>query len=113
MLKSINRLKKKKEFSFIYKKGKSFHNKFFSLYVVGTKYKNSKIGFSINNKVGNSVVRHKLKRRLSEILMKKLSSLPLNNYVFVVKVGSDKLNFEGLKIQVENMLEKLKNDKQK
>lgn len=113
MLKRINRLRKKKEFSFVYKKGKTFHNKFLSLYVVGTKYKNSKIGFSISNKVGNSVVRHKIKRRLSEILIKKLPVLPYNNYVFVVKVGSENLTFEELKIQVDKILEFFKNEKQK
>lgn len=111
MLKRINRLKKKKEFSFVYRRGKSFNTKYLSLYVCNTRLKNSKIGFSISNKVGNSVVRHKIKRRLSEILKNEISKLPLNNYIFVVKIGCETLNFNELTIQIENLLEKMKNEK--
>jgi len=111
MLKRINRLKKKKEFSFVYRRGKPYYTKYLSLYVSDTKLKNIKIGFSINNKVGNSVVRHKIKRQLSEILMKKISSLPLNNYVFVVKIGCETLDFTKIASQVDNLLEKIKNEK--
>lgn len=111
MLRRFNRLKKKKEFSFVYRRGKSYHSKYLSLYVSSTRLKNLKIGFSISNKVGNSVVRHKLKRRLSEILLKEISNLPLNNYVFVAKVGCETLDFEKLKVQTMNLLEKIKNEK--
>lgn len=111
MLKRFNRLKKKKEFSFVYRRGKSYHTKLLSLYVSGTRLKNIKIGFSISNKVGNSVVRHKLKRRLSEILLKEIANLPLNNYVFVAKMGCEALDFDKLTLQVKNLLEKVKNEK--
>ncbi|NCB48140.1 MAG: ribonuclease P protein component [Clostridia bacterium] len=111
MLKKFNKLKKKKEFSYVYHRGKSYYSKYLSLYVSSTKLKNVKIGFSISNKVGNSVVRHKLKRRLSEILLKEISNLPLNNYVFVAKIGCETLDFDKLKIQVQNLLEKVKNER--
>lgn len=111
MLSTKNRLRKKKEFSFIYKKGQSYHNKYLTLYVYKTKFNFSKIGFSVNNKVGNSVVRHKIKRRLTEILRVYIKSLPTNNYIFVAKTGCENLDFYGLKEQVNNIIEKMKDEK--
>lgn len=91
MLAKKNRLRKKKEFNFIYKKGEVFYSKFLALYIAKTKLKDSKIGFSVSNKVGNSVIRHKVKRRLSEVVRKNISCLPVNNYIFVAKQGSENL----------------------
>ncbi len=106
MLKKENRLKKKKEFNYIYRKGKVFYTKFFKLYVVSTKSKFCKVGFSINNKIGNSVVRHKLKRRLSEIVKDLIFSLQIKNYVLVAVKGVELLDFEQLTIQVEQIFKK-------
>ena len=113
MLPSKNRLKKKKEFSFIYKKGKSFYSQNLSAYVYKTKYNFSKIGFSINNKVGNSVVRHKIKRRISEIVRLYIKNIPINNYVFVAKSGIEKLDYFAIKKQVENLINKINSEKEK
>lgn len=94
MLAKKNRLRKKKEFNFIYKKGEVYYSKFLALYKASTKLKDKKIGFSVSNKVGNSVVRHKVKRVLSEVVRKHINILPLNNYIFVVKQGSENLSYQ-------------------
>ena len=107
MLNIKNRLKKKKEFSYIYKKGKQYYSKYLSLYTIPTKYDNIKVGFSVSNKIGNSVIRHKVKRRLSEIVRTKLSALPKFNYIFVARLGIDSLGFDELKSEVEYLLAKL------
>ena len=111
MLASKNRLKKKKEFNFIYKKGKAYYTKYLALYVVPTRAKDIKIGFSVSNKVGNSVIRHKIKRRLSEIIRVLLKDLPKKNYIFVAKQNSDLLNFYDLQKEVKILLDKAKNEK--
>ncbi len=108
MLSLKNRLRKKKEFNYIYKKGKVYFTKFLTLYVVSTKWKESKFGFSISNKIGNSVVRHKVKRRLSEIIRLKINELPVKNYVFVAKQNIDELSFAQLQQEVEIILSKVK-----
>ena len=113
MLSSKNRLKKKREFSFIYKKGKGFYSQNLSVYIYKTKYKFCKIGFSIGSKVGNSVVRHKIKRRLSEIVRFYIKNMPINNYVFVAKSGIEKVDYFALKNQVENLINKINLDKEK
>lgn len=92
MLDKKNRLRKKKEFNFIYKKGTAFFCKYFTMYVVKTRYKEKKIGFTVSNKVGNSVVRHRIKRLMSEAVRLNLELLPVNNYIFVAKPNSEKLS---------------------
>lgn len=106
MLKKEFRLKKKKEFNFIYKKGEVFYSKFLALYVAKTKLTNSRFGFVVGHKVGNSVVRHKVKRRLSEAVKDFVLSLPKNNYIFVAKSGCEQLDFDGIKQNVEYILKK-------
>lgn len=101
MLDKKNRLKKKKEFNYIYKKGEAFFCKYFTMYVVKTKYNVSKIGFTVSNKVGNSVVRHRIRRLMSESIRLNIHLLPVNNYVFVARVGSEGLT---LKEVTENFL---------
>ena len=106
MLAKANRLKKKKEFNFIYRKGEVNYSKFLALYVSKTKLKVSKIGFSVSNKVGNSVVRHKVRRRLSEVIKNYVLLLPTNNYIFVAKSGCEQLDFDDIKQNVEYILKK-------
>lgn len=108
MLAKKNRLRKKKEFNFIYKKGEVFCSKFLALYKQPTKLSDKKIGFSVSNKVGNSVVRHKVKRKLSEIVRININLLPLNNYIFVAKQGSENLNYKELEENVFYLLKKAK-----
>ena len=73
-----------------------------------TKLKDKKIGFSVSNKVGNSVVRHKVKRKLSEVVRLNINLLPLNNYIFVAKQGSETLSYDQLKDNVFYLLKKAK-----
>ena len=94
MLNKKNRLRKKKEFNFIYKKGQVYYSKFFAMHVVKTKLKDKKIGFSVSNKIGNSVIRHKVKRKFTEVIRQNLDKLPLNNYIFVARTGCENLNFQ-------------------
>ncbi len=59
-------LKSNRDFQVVYKKGKSFANKYLVMYVLenGTDY--NRLGISVSKKVGNSVVRHRVKRLIKE-----------------------------------------------
>lgn len=85
MLNRINRVKKNKEFNYIYKKGEFYNCKYFMVHYVNTRLPNIKVGFSINKKLGNSVVRSKYKRIMSEIVRIKLPIMSLKNYVITLK----------------------------
>ena len=57
---------KNRDFQNVYKKGKSFANKYLVMYVSDNPEGKSKLGISVSKKVGNSVVRHRLARLIRE-----------------------------------------------
>ena len=60
-------LKKNADFQNVYKCGKSFANKYLVMYVKENDLGFNRIGISVSKKVGNSVVRHRVKRLILEI----------------------------------------------
>ena len=108
MLRAKNRLRKRKEFSYIYRKGEVYFAKDLTLFVSKTKLPHSKVGFSVSNKVGNSVIRHKVKRRLSEIVRVRLPSFPIANYILVAKPSVAEKDFQEIASQVESLFQKVK-----
>ena len=59
-------LKKNEDFQKVYSAGKSFANKYLVMYVKDNDSDRNRIGISVSKKVGNSVVRHRLKRLILE-----------------------------------------------
>ena len=53
---------KNKDFQIIYKKGKSYANKYLVMYVLINNKEENRLGISVSKKVGNSVVRHRITR---------------------------------------------------
>lgn len=69
-------LKKNQDFQKVYRRGKSYANKYLVMYVLENQLGKNRLGISVSKKVGNSVVRHRLTRliresyRLNEIVFK-------------------------------------------
>ena len=61
-------LKKGKEFSDVYKSGSSKANRYLVMYVRSNGLDYNRIGISVSKKVGNSVVRHRIRRLIKESL---------------------------------------------
>ena len=59
-------LKKNKDFQYIYRKGKSYANKYLVMYVLENGTSQNRLGISVSKKVGNSIVRHRLTRLMQE-----------------------------------------------
>ena len=95
MLNRENRLKKNKEFNYIYKKGKYINSSNFTLNYVDTYLKFPKFGVSVGKKVGNSVVRSRTKRVMTEIIRLNIDKIVCKNYVVVLNPGfNDRTYFE-------------------
>ena len=66
-------LRTNEEFRNCYKTGKSYANRYLVLYVcaepnrTGHFTEQNRLGISVSKKVGNSVVRHKIRRRIKEV----------------------------------------------
>ena len=59
-------LKKNQDFQKVYKRGKSYANKYLVMYVFQNGMNKNRLGISVSKKVGNSVVRHRLTRLIRE-----------------------------------------------
>ena len=59
-------LKKTRDFQNVYKKGKSYANKYLVMYVWKNNTERNRLGISASKKIGNSVVRHRFARLVRE-----------------------------------------------
>ena len=62
----LESLKKNRDFRDVYRKGKSFANKYLIMYIVENHQDKNRLGISVSKKVGNSVVRHRVTRLIRE-----------------------------------------------
>ena len=106
MLKKDLRLKRNKDFSYIYRKGSKFKGQYVSIYKLRN-YPSIKIGFSLSKKTGNAVVRNLYRRRLQEIFREQLSNIKPNKYVVVGLPNITKASYEELRADVLNLIEKM------
>lgn len=74
-MKKENSLRKNEDFSSVYTGGNSKANKYLVMYLSKNELGINRYGVSVSKKVGNSVVRHRLKRMIKE-------SLRLRNEMF-------------------------------
>ena len=107
MLSSNNRLKKRKEFAYLYNHGNSKHTTHLTLVYLPTKSRVLKIGFSVAKKIGKAHIRNFVKRRLRAIVRDYVALMPDNfNIVFIAKTGIENVTFADLKTEVKMLLNK-------
>ena len=61
-----NILRKNKQFQSVYRYGKSYANRIMVIYVLSNKDTQRKVGFAAGKRLGNAVVRNRVKRLLRE-----------------------------------------------
>ena len=66
MMKFSESLKKKSDFQYVYRNGKSHENKYLVMYVLENNIGINILGISASKKIGNSVVRHRFTRLVRE-----------------------------------------------
>jgi ribonuclease P protein component len=102
------RLKKRKQFAYIYRSGKHIAGDFVSVVYCGAgNTPNIKIGFSANKKVGNSVIRHRAVRLMREGVKPFLTLLKQNNnYIFIAKENITQQHLLFITLDIEKTLKK-------
>lgn len=85
------RIKKNSDFQFIYKKGKSVANRQFVVYTKSNKNEDHfRLGISVSKKLGNAVVRNRIKRAIREnFKVHKEDILPLDIIVIARQPAKD------------------------
>jgi ribonuclease P protein component len=62
----INTLKKKTDFDTVYQRGKRFGNRNLNFYYIRNKKQENRVGIVVSKKVGNAVVRNRIRRLIKE-----------------------------------------------
>lgn len=108
MLPKENRLKRKKDIENVWKHGKSQRFNSLLLKAVKNNLAKTRFAFIVSVKVAKKAVkRNKLKRRLREIIRKKLPQIkPGFDVIISALVGLTEKNFQQLEEIVDKLLEK-------
>lgn len=102
----MEKIKKKKEFDVIFKKGKSCKEKFLVLKYLKNSFQEYRVAFIISSKVSKSAVtRNKIRRRLYE-LVRKIDGLPKYDFVFIALPGMEKVDFKDTESMVKQIFKK-------
>lgn len=102
-----NKIKKRKQFNFIFGHGEAVHSKTLTLVFTKAKNKTYKVGFSASKKIGNSVVRNRARRRMREAARKNEQFFNKNLcYIFVAKEAVVSAEFETIVNDIQFLINK-------
>ncbi|HHY70119.1 MAG TPA: ribonuclease P protein component [Thermoanaerobacterales bacterium] len=106
MKKSL-RLTKNLEFKNVYRSGRRWTSPFFTMYIKKNNLGYSRLGVSVSKKVGKSVVRNKIKRRIKEIIRTNYGFIKNGwDIVFSVRPLSVDLEYTNMEKEVKNLLKR-------
>ncbi len=104
-MKKVYRLRKRRDFEYTYRKGRSIANAFLVLVYRRSKFSITRAGFTVSRKYGNAVKRNKIRRQLKEIYRKRIPYLkPGFDLIFIVRKNAYQIEFEKLENAVDNLL---------
>jgi len=100
------RLRRRADFLRCYRQGRRRHGSLAILYFVPNELSHPRMGITASRKVGNAVVRHRLKRRVKEIYRrwKERDQLPSLDLVVHLKPSAGKSDFASLREEVLRLL---------
>lgn len=110
----LKKIKKNNEFRLVYRKGKSFSNNLLVLYTFKNKNNSdtegkpfNRVGVSVSKKVGNSVVRSRVKRLILEGYRLNCSNLVGgNDLVFIARVNIEGKSYKEVEKAIINLFKK-------
>ena len=100
-------LRKNMDFRDIYRKGKSFANKFLVIYVRKNRLGQNRIGFSVSKKVGNSVVRNRVRRLMKESYRLNCSTVKSGyDIIFISRVAAKDADYKAVEKSMKNLFKR-------
>lgn len=108
MKESIVIISKNREFVRVYRMGRRAESKYCRMYMLKNKLSTNRFGFSVSKKVGNSVVRHRVKRLYLEVLRRMQNELRTGyDIVVVAKNTASEMTFSECRHDVKTALGRL------
>jgi len=98
-------LKKKRDFDKVYSRGRYAADSLFVVYALANDTEKNRLGLSISKKVGNAVVRNRVRRWLKESYRTQFADIKQGyDFIFVARAPSGKLLREGAFVAVTRSL---------
>jgi len=108
MKETLNHLKKNWQFRKACKKGQKQFSRYAVIFYVKNGLPNSRFGFSVSKKVGNSVVRHRVKRLFKESLRRMQATIPAGyDVVIIAKRNASHMSYQQCQEDMFEFLEKM------
>lgn len=111
-MKRYEMVKSHEEFNEIINKGKKLSNKYMIVFFLPKIFEKPNFGIAVGKKIGNAVVRNKLKRQFRAIIDNHRFLFKNNyNYIIMIKREANNATFDCLEKELVNLLGKEKNEK--
>lgn len=113
-MKKKNIVKENRDFSRIINCGKKCWNDTFSIYYDKNQYGDYRIGISVSKKIGNAVVRNKIKRQIRNICDKYKNIYQKDkDYIIIVRKNYINLNFSEIEKKYIELINRVTHIKEK
>lgn len=100
------RIKKNKDFQAAFKKGRSFANRQFVVYVLQKEEQEAfRVGLSVSKKIGNAVTRNRIKRYIRQAVVELKERMATGvDYVIIARKPLAEMDFFEVKKSLEHVL---------
>ncbi|HYE83105.1 MAG TPA: ribonuclease P protein component [Clostridia bacterium] len=106
---TLHKLKKNNEFKKVYNEGRYYVEKYVVMYIFMNNSALNRVGFSVSKKVGNSVVRNRVKRLMKEVYRQFAGRIKLGyDIVFTARAGSGTAGFSEIEKNIKSIMKKAK-----
>ena len=82
-------IRKNDDFRIVYRKGRSYANHLFVMYVMPNNLEKNRLGVSASKKVGNSIIRHRIVRLMREVFRLHAADMKTGYDIVVIARTSD------------------------
>ncbi|EKU48166.1 ribonuclease P protein component [Staphylococcus massiliensis] len=99
------RIKKNRDFQLIYRKGKSVANRQFVIYMrENPECDHFRLGISVSKKLGNAVVRNRIKRSIRECFKVHKHNLHSKDIIVIARFPANKMSVNEIQKSLEHVL---------
>ena len=104
-MKILNRIKKSDDFLLTIRKGKTYRSEAYTIHISNTSYSYTRVGLSVSSKLGNAVVRNRIKRQVRSMCDQLIDyNQPSLDIVIVVRKPFLNGTFNDNKSQLSDLL---------